>query len=431
MKLNSIIYTILFLCITQFAFSIPADPDMTQTILSGGKEILIRQWGDEFAHGFETLDGYTIVSIGKMDEWSYAIHDDDGRLIPSLFVVGIDEPSLFKIEKHLRPKTDNNRKLRNSMLEKKAQSLKENEVRYEGDWHVLTIFIDFPDQPHIYSTEEFQQLLFSFDPVNPRSMADYYKEVSYGKFHIIGDAIGWYTAKNEKAYYGENTVNNFDDFDKVRELVIEAVTAADPYIDFSLYDNDKDGEVDAVNIYHSGRGEESGGVENDIWAHMNLISSSQTTADGCTISTYTIQPELYYDDITSIGILCHEFGHALGLPDLYDSDQSSSGIGSFGLMGYGGSNTYFGKKMDCPAHFCPWSKEFLGWTDISLITSTDKFMLMPAEEDSLVYKIKGELPDDGYFLIENRQKMGFDRGLPGENGGVLIWHIGGCYFTST
>ncbi|MBU1626605.1 M6 family metalloprotease domain-containing protein [bacterium] len=421
MNLKASIYTILILCITQFAFTMPADPDMTRPIMNGWREIFVRQWGDEFAHGYETLDGYTIIRRGKGDEWCYARLDDGGRLLPSSFIVGKDDPSIYEIEKHIRPS-------RVEAMPRPGQGTalplqRAGEVKYEGDCHVLALFIDFPDQPHIFPVDDFQQLLFSLDPENPRSMADYFNEVSYGKFHIIGDAVGWYTAKNERAYYGANKDSGSDDFKKVEELVIEAVTAADPYIDFSKYDNDNDGEVDAVNIFHSGKGEESGGSEDDIWAHMRSIGSFKTD-DSVKVSSYTIQPELYYDDMTAIGIYCHEFGHVLGLPDLYDSDDSSSGIGYFGLMGYGGNNTAFGKKMDCPAHFCAWSKEYLGWADVSEITSSGEYMLEPAERDALCYKIKGELTHTEYFLVENRQKIGFDLGLPGERGGILIWDIG-------
>ena len=144
-------------------------------------------------------------------------------------------------------------------------------------------------------------------------------------------------------------------------------------------------------------------------------------------------PERYgTDSISSIGVFAHEYGHALGLPDLYDTDGSSAGIGKWGIMS-GGSWNQTTNPGDTPAHFMAWSKYFLGWVTPTKVngfiedeeikqaaTNKDSYMLLnnPSGVD---WNMEGTSGTGEYFLLENRQKTGFDAGLPGA--GLMIWHI--------
>jgi len=144
------------------------------------------------------------------------------------------------------------------------------------------------------------------------------------------------------------------------EFARDAILAADADIDFSQYDADGDGTVDAVAIIHQGRGKEESGKATDIWSHQSSLSGAglgALTLDGVTVDTYIIMPEVQGagGDITTIGVLAHEYGHALGLPDLYDVDYSSAGIGDWGLMG-GGAWLQVSRAGDSPAHMVAGSK---------------------------------------------------------------------------
>jgi hypothetical protein len=128
-----------------------------------------------------------------------------------------------------------------------------------------------------------------------------------------------------------------------------------------------------------------------------------------------------------MGTAAHEFGHDLGLPDLYDVDGSSAGIGTWGIMGYG---SWLGGG-DVPAHFCAWSKVFLGWITPNEVTvDTDDLVLNCVEISGHDTIFRISLTPDEYFLLENRYNTGFDQYLSGP--GVLIWHIddsvGSVYF---
>jgi hypothetical protein len=118
-----------------------------------------------------------------------------------------------------------------------------------------------------------------------------------------------------------------------------------------------------------------------------------------------------------IGLLAHETGHALGLPDLYDYDGSSQGIGDWGLMGTGSHGRLFS-----PAHPSAWEKEQLGWVRVSWLREDSAVVrFAPVERDRTIYRYDARDGTGRYLLLENRQRLGSDKELPGE--GLLVWQV--------
>jgi immune inhibitor A len=179
--------------------------------------------------------------------------------------------------------------------------------------------------------------------------------------------------------------------------------------------------VDCLLLIHSGSGAEFTGSSNDIWSHKWAISPR--SKDGVTISSYTVQPEYWLNpgDMT-IGVYAHELGHGFGLPDLYDTDQSSNGIGKWCLMSYGSWNgPYPGGSS--PAHPCAWSRIRMGMASATNVTSNlNGVAIDNVEQNGTIYRLwtSGNVSNE-YFLIENRQKIGYDFYIP--HTGLLIWHI--------
>jgi M6 family metalloprotease-like protein len=224
----------------------------------------------------------------------------------------------------------------------------------------------------------------------------------------------------------------------VRDLVAAADAAG---LDWGLYDNDgpdgvpnsgdDDGTVDAVIIVHSGTGAECGG-NTHIWSHSFYLRGwgipayqTQTPRAGggrILVDDYIIQPEQScWSGMIEIGVFCHEYGHALGLPDLYDTGGEGEGIGRWGLMSSGswGSD---GSSPERPVQFCAWSKCYLGWLT-PVVVRADGVQELPAVElsASVLQLWSGGSPGAEYFLVENRQKLLNDAGLPAA--GLNIWHI--------
>lgn len=308
---------------------------------------------------------------------------------------------------------------------------------------LLVVLVDFPDQPHQHQSANFEQLLFGS---NRRSLRDYFREVSYGNLIVEGEVFGWVRLSNLYSSYLGDSFGIYGFFPHNSQgLVRDLVLAVDDQIDFSRYDGDGDGFVDGLMLVHAGPGAEETGSRQDIWSHKWQLSDPVfgspgpvKTQDGVSVDVFSIQPERFSDgSLVSIGVFCHEFGHLLGLPDLYDTDYSSSGLGIFCLMAGGGwarasQSEPYGSS---PVHISAWGKYFLGWVrpesvEVGVIDSLFAFIPASANQGRVFRILENPGGADWspagtgsgeYFLVENRQPLNFERGLPG--GGLLILHI--------
>ncbi len=447
---------ILLVCISILSMprvsrAVPAAPAVHTLKQADGSHINARQWGDENLHGWETEEGLSIVFDDAVKSWAYASHSVDGDLVSSSKIVGRDSPA--GISQYLRPKGEAlNRIYRRepSKVIKARSSAALTGLAPEvgpakvvpptGTANIPVILVNFSNTSTTYSNANFNSLLFG---TGNFSMKDYYQEVSYGTFSVspgpwLGVA-GWYQASKAHDYYGADSQGS-DAWPG--DLVYEAVRAADlAGLNFAAYDQDGDCYVDVVNIVHQGTGQEAGGPATDIWSHSWSLSGAlfwgnsnfgtYTTNDPCPsnpstfikVDDYVVQPEVLGTIQHTMGVFAHEYGHALGLPDLYDTDYTSSGVGSWSLMA-GGSWNGIVNSGDRPAHMDAWSKYFLGWiTPLQVSGTMVNEAVTQAATAADVYQLLPGSPSGGgeYFLVENRQKTGFDAGLPGA--GLLIWHI--------
>ena len=282
-----------------------------------------------------------------------------------------------------------------------------------------------------FNATDYQNLLF--DNNSYGSMKEYYAEISYGNFTVDGVAGGWYQSTYTMEQAEQNT----------RGYVAEVVQLADPDYDFSQYDNDgpdnvpnsgdDDGFVDGIIVVYSGCGAEVNEGNNNIWPHQSSLYNDQyqtndPSANGgyVIVNTYAVCPELSgggdcsTNQIRPIGVYAHEFGHILGLPDLYDRDNSSAGIGSWCLMASGSHNGQLGTT---PAHMSVWCKMQLNWLDpVVLASDVTDFSFPPITNNGFALQIwEDDYNWSSYFLIENRKSVGFDSELPGQ--GLMIYHI--------
>lgn len=288
---------------------------------------------------------------------------------------------------------------------------------------ILVVLVDFSDQRSGTEAESVDSLVF--DTVG-RTVRDFYRENSCGQVDLVTvnlpSAIGWQRAPQPYSYYanGRNGVGNYPQ--NTQRLVEDVVAIIDDAVDFADYDNTGSGTVDALVIVHSGRGAEYSGDDNDIWSHKWSINPQQR--DGVTISEYCIQPEyLNYAGDMTIGVHCHELGHLLfDLPDLYDTDYSSRGIGKWGVMSFGAWLGPF-SRGGSPAHFSPYCKIKAGLLEPVVLEYDQVQTAIPnVVESGVVFRLwtEGSVGNE-YFLVENRQKIGYDQYLPGD--GLLVWHI--------
>ena len=294
-------------------------------------------------------------------------------------------------------------------------------------WHTLVILVDFSDRPQSgdYGPSAWGDHLFAQHSASTESVTDIYLDNSYGDFLITGQVVGWYRMPHPYSYYcnGDGIEGTADDYglgdypQNAQGLAEDAVDAADPDVDYHDFLNDR-WAVDGVFVIHAGTGAEQTGDADDIWSHQSSIYHD--TDDGVTVRSYTTEPELRVDGgMTDVGVFAHEFGHILGLPDLYDTDLSSDGVGRWSLMSIGmwnGGGAH-------PSDFDAWSKVQLGFVEPTVITvEGDSLVLPPVETEGVVYKLHTDaMGDQEYFLLENRQPLHNDAWLPGS--GMLVWHV--------
>ncbi|MFO7883050.1 MAG: M6 family metalloprotease domain-containing protein [Kosmotogaceae bacterium] len=391
------IFNLLILFLASLLFSVPSYPGPIELSQPDGTTFTIYQIGDEFAH-LKLHKGYPVMKNPATGWWEYLSLNEKDTL----------ELTGSVVEKNIPPsrKPDIQR-----YLEYVIKSVEyEKQTLTTGTLKFPVVLINFSDTATSFDLPDFEDVFNGIED----SIKDYYEETSYGKLVLQFEIVGWYTAPNDHDYYSS----------RAYQLAREAAAYGDEDLDYSQFDNDNDGNVDSLIIIHQGQGQEFSGDPSDIWSHKSSISYK--TNDGVYVKGYTMQPErLDWEEtinITSIGVICHELGHGLGLPDLYDVDGSSDGIGDWGLMGHGSWN-WHDVPGDSPAHLTGWSKLKLEWVNPLVLDKYQGslfFNEVELHEDIAIYN-NPVRKNVEYFIFENRQLIGYDSALPGH--GLLIYHI--------
>ena len=328
---------------------------------------------------------------------------------------------------------------------------------------VVTVnFQEYADPP--YPESDLQKELFD-GPWPTGTMSDYYKEVSSNNLVLRGRVTPWVKLAHDSAYYeGKDFLNpNTNRMEpcygvctnsKVHELIAEALSnPVNAGTDWGQYDNDgpdnlpnsgdDDGYVDFVAFVHAEFGGECDQDDNkNIWSHSFDLGSSgvgafQTSSPRhgggfIKVDDFTIQPALDCtgETMIQIGVFAHEFGHAFGLPDLYDTDPTdgtSAGIGTWCLMSAG---SWGGDRQspERPTHMSPWAKSYLGWLDEKTVSQDESnAKLIDVLGSHAARRVR--ISASQYYLIANVQKTGFNTKLPGA--GIQVWKINDAVISSS
>ena len=290
-----------------------------------------------------------------------------------------------------------------------------------GTRELLVILVELSDVAHdaAHTVAHFDDRFFD---TNPPSVHDFYDEVSYGNFtYVRGDVLGWYTSTYDQSDW---TNDSNDAQPDNRDVVYEAIQMADADWDFSVYDANTDGTVtnDELTIFVIVSGDQGGAFHWWTGANSGTLGPGpgSPVCDGVAVEG---EFNTTHED-RHIGSYCHELGHDLGLPDLYDTNGGSAGIGQYGLMG-GGSWTF--------SHPTAWSKIQLGWISPTIVTTSAYETLDDVETHAEAYVlVDPSHSTDEYFLVANRypsksyyETIGApvapDGVLP--DSGLIIYHV--------
>jgi M6 family metalloprotease-like protein len=454
--------------------AMPADPRAWEFTQPDGTNVVLRLRGDEFFHWHEDAGGYSVVRTG--DRFVYADLDEAGDLSPTPWMAGAADPAAKGLARGILPPPE--RRVKNLNGAQKAYQPwaavpkgAARNITASGTVRNLVILCMFSDHNVIPAAgnpvegrpQGDYNILFNavggHSTLAPTgSVRDAYLTLSQNIVTMQSTVTAWVTLPQTMAYYagansgipspGSPYPNN------CQRMCEDALALVDPVVDFGQFDNDNDGYIDAITFIHSGYGAESNGTPlNSIWSHKWSIShrpanpqgdvweSADNNADGTKVKVndYHTEPALWWvqppagavdqtggTGITRIGVICHELGHFFGLPDLYDTDYSSRGVGNWCMMG--NSWGFAGDQLN-PPHFSAWCRLFLGWSNSQILTTPGTYSLSPAENSSeIVYKVTQGFPSGEYLLIENRQPLVYDRNMPVgpdnvQRGGLAIWHI--------
>ena len=374
-------------------------------------------------------DGTTLTLRRVGDEWGHSVIDvHTGRTLR------LDADGWYREESEASARQRRATARSRRSTAHRVRAARSGEPIAVGQKHFLVVLVEFSGLSFTVKNpqEAFRSLLN--DPGYSAnggvgSARDFYYDNSHGYFEPIFDVFGPVPLPNTYSYYGANDSDGNDL--RAEQAVIEACRALDGDVDFSQYDNDGDGYVDMVFMYYAGYGEadDDNDDENTIWPHQWYIESGAgktVTLDGVKLDSYACTNERIgtgsrRGTMCGIGTACHEFGHAMGLPDFYDTDYKTNGL-SDGLYSYStmcsGSYNNDGRT---PPYFNMMERIMLGWkseTDLREFSASG-YVTLPSIDENVAYRIPTE-QDGEFFVLEVRGANGWDAALPGH--GLLVYH---------
>ncbi len=417
------------------ALAVPAKQTPVTVTQSDGKQLTVRIVGDEYDHQYFTVDGYLLVNCD--DIYYYAELDADGNPVSTgiratdidsrtqktvTLLNGIDKSSVSdKLNQRLKT-----RSRRKAPIAKGPGQTGRSAFPSKGKQKAIVILVEYSDikfhsqegyDAHDYFTRMMTEKNFSsFGGTG--SAKDFFMDSSLGQFEPEFDVYGPVTLTKTRAYYGGDGLMGKDM--NAYRMAIEACEQLNDTVDFSEYDRDGDGYIDNVFIFYAGEGQHMGASVDAVWPHAYSISDKDSTPyifDGVRLDRYGCTCEWVSGRPDGVGTFVHEFSHVMGLPDLYTTNYNTASFtpGSWSTLDAGPYN-----NNGCtPPLYSTFERYALDWISPVEINGSVSATL-PALGNNLAAIIR--TPDENeFFLLENRQKTGWDAYLPGH--GMLVWHI--------
>lgn len=248
------------------------------------------------------------------------------------------------------------------------------------------------------------------DSPNYGSVADYFSAQSDSIFTPRFSVIGPVTLPQSYSYYGQNSGSSKDIHmtDFYRDACKLAATQYS--VNWNDFDNNSDGRIDFVFFIFAGEAENNSSLNDPslIWPKESA-SSFSVTYDDVTLKFggYGCSNELYSGEVDGIGTSCHELSHALGLPDMYDTKYVAVGMDYWDVMD---SGCYIGGAY-FPCGYSAYEMDFMGWRKLEAIPYDEKTTVTLEalqNKGAKAYKIVNPANENEYFVLENRQNVGWD-----------------------
>lgn len=408
------------------ANAVPAKKLQKVITLANGTQVSVELRGDEYLSWWEGTDG-TAYRTTATDENVFEAFDLEAQKPAAAARRARAEQGrvarLARVKNSLKGADD------------KMRGLGGDHITYKGVKKGLVVLVDFKNKKFAdgHDLEYYKNVINGKDFSDEEegyvgSVRDYFLAQSNGQFELDFDVVGPVTMSKNYGYYGNDGAYQKDE--KVYEMIKEACDGIKDQVNLKNYDWDGDGEADQVFFLYAGLGQASGGSNSTIWPHESELRYwpcgvlSYSTGK---INTYACANELQPETQGSsryisagIGTICHEFSHCLGFADMYDTTGGGGyGMSVFDVMDQG---SYNGNGF-VPCNYTAFERIYAGWVEpIELIdpaTVKDMKSVSDYGRPFIMYNYKNT---NEYFLLENRQNTGWDKGLYGSNG-LLIVHV--------
>lgn len=416
------------LCCSGDAAAAPAAGKNIRLVQPDGSTFMARLSGDEFMKVITTADGKAVIQ--EPDGWyCYAVYESSGTKVSTGIRVGDAIPAEVASASTAIPYGligEESERLRTSVS---GQGYAKMSAGAPGSGTVyerrgIVLLVEFKDLKFTHGKDDFTALLGS-GYNGKKGAAAYFNDQFNGLCSFSFDVSDIITLEKSYMYYGQNGRSATGKDTRASEMVLDACKAADHSIDFSIYDQDKDGKADNVFLIYAGADEADGAGDYHIWSHswyLHQGAGINLVLDGVRIDRYACASELSGESISGIGTFCHEYSHTLGLADMYDTDYMGSGglaeglWGSTSIMDKGNRNN----NGNTPPNFNAIEMDMLGIPQCITITEEGTYELSPLDSGRIYFRIDSDTPGE-YYLLECRSNKGWDKYIGGS--GLLIYHI--------
>ncbi|HPN40697.1 MAG TPA: M6 family metalloprotease domain-containing protein [Candidatus Cloacimonadota bacterium] len=384
-----------------------------------GSELDLLASGDEYHNWLHDESGFTII---PSDTGWYCYAEADGEAVkPSELIVGQADPATHG----LKPGTNISSRLYKERRKTAFWMPESRDAPTTGTINNLVIYIRFSDEAEFGQSNSVYDGWFN---TSTNSQKNYYLEASYNQLTVNthfypapvnGYVVSWQDSHPRSYFQPYSTSNpggyNGDDQRRDREFTLlqNACAAVGPSIPASLtIDSDNDGRVDNVVFIVKGA---AGAWSSLLWPHRWSLYDRYVYINGKRVYDFNFQLQTFLAS-RGVGVICHEFFHTLGAPDLYHyTDNGIDPAGSWDIME---------TDKNPPQHMTAFMKWKYGdWIpSIPVITADQAYTLNPITSSTgQCYRINSNHPNQ-YYVVEFRKKTGtFESSIP--NSGLLVYRI--------
>ena len=427
----------LLLCYAALAIAVPAMPGWHTINQSDGSTLRVQAVGNAFNNAILTSDGLT-VARGTDGDFYYQssltgltamrAHEAAQRSAAEKAFVAAQRSALSMT---FKPYKLPNTKGRLNAVGSNAAA----DVPALGKRRIPIILVEFQDKKFSNTKEKIMDAMLT----GSESVGQYFMDQSNGMYQPEFDVYGIYCLSQDREYYGGHSGTTKDK--GIGWMVTEAcqLAAADS-VSFAPYDTNNDYYCDVVIVIYAGVGEAQASMYHPeaIWPCNWTLEAAQYYSRGGNgafspssgdpyINHFAVFNELHGSNdngktIDGIGTFAHEFGHCLGLPDMYDTGSNDNyGMGNWDIMCMG----CYCNDGYTPVGYSAYEKVFMGWVNY-IIPEPNTYYTLPVwnqinKHTDQAVCIRSDVNRNEYFILENRQRVGWDRYLPGQ--GIMVTHI--------